>query len=172
MENAESRNIVFSPLDANDEQGILSLSAFATEIVREHFDPIIGTAQNDYMLAMFQSPSAIRDQVRNGYRYYTVLSDGVRAGFLAFYPRGKEMYLSKFYVHASMRGRHLAGAMLGFVKQAAHKEGLTAITLNVNRDNQDVISIYRHLGFTCIREEKNDIGGGFYMDDLVLSLPL
>lgn len=41
----------FRQLKQDDAAGIAEMSAMATEIVREHFDPIIGRAQNDYMIA-------------------------------------------------------------------------------------------------------------------------
>lgn len=38
--------------------------------------------------------------------------------------------------------------------------------LNVNKKNP-AAAVYRHMGFQLLREEKNDIGNGFYMDDYV-----
>jgi ribosomal protein S18 acetylase RimI-like enzyme len=151
---------------------IPELSVFAAGIVKEHFDPLIGAAQNDYMIARFQSPEALKDQFAHGYRYYWLLEDGEKAGFTAFFPRDGKMYLSKFYIHRSFRGQHLARKLLDFVLQETEKEGLDKIFLNVNKDNADVIAIYRHFGFGLLRTEKNDIGGGFYMDDEVLELSL
>lgn len=144
------------------------LSAKATAIVREHFDPIIGTAQNDYMLKKFQSEEAIRGQFDHGYRYYWVEDDSEKVGFMAFFPISGKMYLSKFYVAKEFRGRHLAAKMLAFIVEKSKEENLSAIYLNVNRGNYDTIAIYEHLGFRIVRQEKNDIGGGFYMDDHVL----
>ena len=145
-----------------------ALSALATGIVRRHFDPLIGSAQNEYMIAKFQSPDAILGQLASGYQYYWVRADGETAGFLAVYPRDGKLYLSKFYLAEAFRGRHLARKMLEFVVSIAKAAGLPAVFLNVNRDNAQVIAIYRHLGFVTVREEKNDIGGGFFMDDYVL----
>lgn len=156
------------PVDGGDEDTIKALSAFAGKIVREHFDPVIGPEQNSYMIARFQSPEGIRGQIAEGYRYYIVQQENSWAGFLAFYPRGDRMYLSKFYLDRSFRGRKIAGKMFRFVYRETEREGLSAIYLNVNRFNDDVISIYRHLGFHCVRQEQNDIGNGFIMDDNVM----
>ena len=93
-------------------------------------------------------------------------------GFLAFYPRDGKMYLSKFYVDSRARGRGIAREMFRFLLEETKKEGLPSIFLNVNRDNETVIRIYEHLGFRKVREEKNDIGGGFVMDDFVLECPV
>ena len=46
--------------------------------------------------------------------------------------------------------------------------GLTAIWLTCNRNNTNTLAVYDHLGFKKIREEKADIGNGFYMDDYIL----
>lgn len=163
------RNVEFVPVTANaSEKEIQDLSEFATAIVREHFNPIIGKAQNDYMIEKFQSPESIRAQIEDGYRYYWVQEDGKHAGFMAFYPRNGKMYLSKFYTYKAFRGHHLAGRMLAFLEEQTRREGLSAIYLNVNKNNSNVIAIYEHLGFQVVSQEKNPIGEGFFMDDYVL----
>ena len=157
----------FERVQVGETEKIEALSALATAIVREHFDPIIGKAQNDYMLAMFQTVPAITGQLKHGYRYYFVTAaDGARIGFVAFYPRGGELVLSKFYLVKAMRGRGYARRMLDFVLENARALSCSAVVLNVNRDNPST-RVYEALGFTRVREEKNDIGGGFFMDDYV-----
>ena len=148
------------------------LSEIASRVVKAHFDPLIGPAQNDYMIEKFQSEPAIRAPLAGGYRYYWVMEEGETAGFLAFYPREGKLYLSKFYLLEGFRGRGLAGKMFAFVAESARAEGLSAVYLNVNRGNTGVIRVYEHLGFQIVREEKNDIGGGFFMDDYVMECPL
>lgn len=151
-----------------EKKEIEELSRIASAVVKEHFDPLIGAAQNDYMISKFQSVEAISEQFAHGYRYYWVLRNGERVGFFAFFPKEGKMYLSKFYVLSAFRGHHLAKKMFEYIVTETCNEGLPAIFLNVNRGNADVIAIYKHLGFTIIREEKNDIGQGFYMDDYVM----
>ena len=163
--------MVFENLSISDENGIREMSDMATEIVREHFDPIIGKAQNDYMIARFQTADAIRDQLKNGYEYYFVSFDDQRIGFLAFYPKKKwnTMYLSKFYLYKSERGKGYSRQMLDFVIARTRENKLSFIELNVNRNNSAILA-YEKLGFEAIRSEKNDIGSGFFMDDYVYCL--
>ena len=59
--------------------------------------------------------------------------------------------------------------MIDFVKNEAKAAGLNAIELNVNKNNISKY-IYEHLGFRLIRDEKNDIGHGYFMDDYVYRL--
>ncbi len=169
----QTDEIRFLPVNAAEIETVRKLSDFAGKIVREHFDPIIGPEQNSYMIKRFQSVEAISSQiVSDGYRYYIVESGADWAGFIAFYPRGERMYLSKFYLDRSFRGKGIAGKMFAFVRAQTVKEGLSAIFLNVNRFNADVIAVYRHFGFHCVRMEQNDIGNGFIMDDLVMEYPV
>lgn len=144
------------------------LSKIATAILREHYDPIVGVAQNDYMLEKFQSVHAITGQIAEGYRYYWAECDGEKAGFFAIIPRGDRLYLSKLYLKKEFRGRHLARPMVDFMADVAKTEGLRSIFLNVNKHNDDSIEAYKHLGFEIIGKEKNDIGCGYYMDDFVM----
>lgn len=75
----------FIKLSIENEAGISEMSKMATEIVREHFEPLIGKEQNDYMLEMFQTEPAIKKQLQNGYNYFFVRDDNKNIGFLAFY---------------------------------------------------------------------------------------
>ena len=59
--------------------------------------------------------------------------------------------------------------MLSVLKNEA-KEGTGKIQLTVNRFNADSIAVYQKWGFVTLREEKNSIGGGYYMDDYIMEL--
>ena len=163
--------MTFQKLSISDPDGVREMSRVATAIVREHYDPILGTTQTDYMLEKFQSPAAIRGQLEHHYRYFFIREEGRDLGFVAFYPRENAMYLSKLYLRSEERGRGRARGIIDFVAGHARALGLGAIELNVNRFNRTV-AIYEKLGFRRIREEKNDIGSGFFMDDFVYRLEL
>ncbi len=161
--------MTFEQLTLSDESRIREMSEMATEIVKEHYDPIIGEAQNDYMIGRFQTTGAIRSQLEQGYQYYFVSEGGRRVGFLAFYPKERCMYLSKLYLYKDERGKGYSRKMLDFVVQAARRHGSPAVELNVNRNNS-AVRVYEKLGMKAVRCEKIDIGGGFFMDDYVFRL--
>lgn len=168
----QSDEIVFVEMDAEDPAAVARMSSLATAIVKEHFDPIIGPAQNDYMIGRFQTVEAIRDMSAHGYRYYFVVgAEGREIGFIAFVPRESSLYLSKFYLEKESRGKGYAHRMMSFVADAAREAGLNAITLNVNRGN-DARFAYEAMGFQITRCEVNDIGSGYVMDDYVYELRL
>ena len=156
-------------LYADNALKINEMSEMATAIVREYYDPVIGEAQNTYMLQKFQTPDSIVGQINNGARYYFFKNNGFNIGFMSFYPRNDAMYLSKWYLYKQYRNSGFGRECLKFIIQEARKEHLVAIELNVNRYNPTQ-RIYEHLGFRRIREEKIDIGDGFFMDDFVYRL--
>lgn len=163
-------NITFTPVLKTDTAKIQELSALASAIVREHYDPILGEEQNTYMIDMFQSVSAMTEQLEHGYSYYLVKADGVSVGFMGFYPRNGKMYLSKLYLQKDARGKGISHDMLAFLIDLTRRADLPSIELNVNKYNDGSIAAYEALGFVRTREEKNDIGHGYFMDDYVYEL--
>ncbi|MCQ4637294.1 GNAT family N-acetyltransferase [Anaerovorax odorimutans] len=161
----------FTPISAAENEKIDELSALATRIVRDYFTPIIGEAQNEYMIEKFQTPEAISRQIASGATYYFISENAKNIGFLSFYPKDYKLYLSKFYLDKEERGKGRATEMLNFVIDQALRRGLSSVFLNVNRNNP-VIAAYEHMGFVKVREEKNDIGSGFFMDDYVMQCDL
>src|SRR5690625_6205924 len=80
----------------SDYRLIKELSELASKIVKEHYDPIVGEVQNEYMIKKFQSASSIKEQLSQNYRYFFVLNkEGKRVGINAIYPRKTYLYLSK-----------------------------------------------------------------------------
>lgn len=147
------------------------LAALAKPIWEEHFTPIIGAAQVAYMLEKFQSADALRGQMeREGYRYFYFLWDGEKAGYMGIRRDGDSLFLSKLYLKKEFRGRKISRAALAFLRNLCRRESLGSIWLTCNKYNAGSLAVYRALGFTGLRAQKTDIGGGFAMDDYVLTL--
>lgn len=159
----------FEELFKGDSARIGEMSRLASAIVKEYYDPLLGAEQNDYMVAMFQSAESIAEQLGENKRYFFVQYGGEDVGFFCFYPHDDAMYLSKLYLRRDMRGKGFSRKIIEFIKGESKKAELSAIELNVNKENVSKY-IYEKLGFVCVRSEKNDIGHGFYMDDYVYRL--
>ena len=76
----------FQELAAGDTAGIERMSALASGIVKEYYDPLLGAEQNDYMIEMFQSARSIAGQLDEGKRYFFVRLADEDIGFFCFYP--------------------------------------------------------------------------------------
>ena len=124
----------FQEIAQDDSGAIARLSAVAIEIIKEHYDPIIGSAMNDYMIGMFQSVPAITRQLEEGYRYWFVKADGAILGFLAYQLRNDTLYLSKFYLYKHQRGKGYAHQMLDFLIQIAKENRLEVCVYLIQPD--------------------------------------
>jgi ribosomal protein S18 acetylase RimI-like enzyme len=150
------------------QRDIDALAELAREIWNEHFPPIIGQAQVDYMLEKFQSAPAIARQIHEaGYAYYVVVEEREQVGYFALVPNVERasMQLSKIYMKREYRGRGLGRAVLSFVEDECAALGLSELWLTVNKDNLDSIAFYERQGFVVDGPLNTDIGGGFVMDD-------
>lgn len=139
----------------------------AREIWQDHYVPIIGQQQVDYMLEKFQSECAVQEQLRDGYEYYLIRRDGQSGGYAAVVPdkRGPVLLLSKIYVRKAERGQGLGKQLLGFVEDLCRQRGIKLMWLTVNKHNAESIAWYLRMGFSNAGPIVADIGGGFVMDD-------
>ena len=143
---------------------IAAVAALAREIWTQHYVPIIGAAQVEYMLEKFQSEEAIARQIATeGYEYFLA----AEAGYLALVPdlANKSVLLSKIYVKAEMRGTGLGRALMEFAETRTAELGCVELWLTVNRNNADSIAFYERMGFRKTNAMVTDIGRGFAMDD-------
>ena len=151
------------------EQDFIILESLAREIWEEHYIPIIGKKQVEYMLNKFQSVNAISEQVKkDGYIYYFAEENGNIFGYIGVKPRINDLFLSKIYVKALYRGKGYGKSLMNFILNLAKDNKSKSITLTVNKNNSNSIKAYEKMGFKCIDSIVTDIGNGFVMDDYVM----
>ena len=146
------------------QEQIAAVAALAREIWTEHYVPIIGAAQVEYMLGRFQGEEAIARQIAaEGYEYYLA----PEGGYLALVPdlEKRSVLLSKIYVKAGVRGTGLGRALAAFAEARCGELGCVELWLTVNRHNAGSIAFYERMGFRKTEALVTDIGGGFVMDD-------
>lgn len=146
------------------------LASLADEIWHQHFTPIIGKDQVDYMLDWFQDQEAMTEQMQNGMIYHLAYVDGEASGYCACRREEDRLFLSKLYVRQSCRGQGIGRAL--FDAACSHGSGLKAVYLTVNKHNSNTIAIYKKMGFQVIDSVVSDIGNGFVMDDYIMEKPL
>ncbi|MDD5218808.1 MAG: GNAT family N-acetyltransferase [Candidatus Omnitrophica bacterium] len=150
----------------SDAESIGRVETLAGRIWREHYTPIIGEAQVEYMLEKFQSRQAISKQIGQGNLYYLVRdARGEDMGYLGVVPRAKELFLSKVYLTAEHRGKGYGRQALAFIEKLAKEKKLGKMTLTVNKHNGEAIRAYQRAGFKIVEAVLTDIGNGFAMDD-------
>ena len=154
-------------IEVSDEASINKAERLAKEIWRQHYIPIIGKDQVEYMLEKFQSKQAIYEQIQNGFIYYLVKLDDDYLGYLSILPKDEsgELFLSKIYISIEQRGKGYGKKAMDFIENLARRRSLSRITLTVNKHNSGAIKAYQKMGFRIVDSIAQDIGGGFIMDD-------
>ncbi len=162
--------IVFKEVLAAFE--ISAVERLARAIWTEHFSPIIGRHQVEYMLEKFQSAAAIQGYLAEGYKYYLVDFDGTSVGYIGLLAKTHkgELFLSKFYLLSDYRGKGLGRQMMENVKVLAQQNGLKKILLNTNKKNNDTIRFYEKFGFVKLRSDVIELGSGYVADDWLMEM--
>ncbi|MEL7242792.1 MAG: GNAT family N-acetyltransferase [Cyanobacteria bacterium J06573_2] len=151
----------------DNKKAIAQVTTLATEIWNQHYLPVIGKEQVDYMLETIQSEDAIKQQINQGYRYYLILNNQIEAGYFAVKDKVEKLFLSKLYVLDCYRGKGIGKQAIQFIKS---KFDNSVIRLTVNKRNSHSIAFYKHIGFEIVDYVEMDIGKGFVMDDYVMEM--
>ena len=161
-------------LAVTDPADINIVANLAHEIWNQHYIPIIGQEQVDYMLGKFQNAQAIGEQITQGFRYYILSHQGQSVGYFALVPDQKtaSAQLSKIYIRHDQRRLGLGRGIMAFVEAYCRKTGIRELWLTVNKHNADAIAFYQRMGFVTESVLVQDIGNGFVMDDYRLVKPL
>lgn len=160
-------------ISATSKEDALLLNQLATKIWQEHYIPIIGADQVSYMLTNLQSADKMFQDIQSGMTYYliqVIKADGTKewAGYAGFEIRADHLFLSKLYVLADFRQLGIGSFVFQHILKEAKSSNLPAIQLTVNKYNDKSIAAYQKMGFTTIKEQVADIGGGYVMDDYVM----
>ena len=162
-------NFRISPLHDADIEPVCGL---AREIWLQHYPGIITVSQIEYMLAQRYDPAVVRDELQRGDLWWDqLLVDGRIAGFASYLTtrRPGEMKLDKLYVHPAQQRRGYGGMLLDRAVVTARSYGCQTLVLAVNKLNRNAIAAYEKNGFRIIDAVIKDIGGGFVMDDFVMT---
>ena len=155
----------------SSEEQVEATALLAHDIWTQHYNPIIGAEQVDYMLAKFQSKEAISKQQKEGFEYF-LMGGSKPIGYLCLKPENSALFISKIYLKATERRKGYGKQMMDFAMQKAKHLDLNTLRLTVNKYNDKTIAAYEKMGFSKKREVVFDIGNGYIMDDYEMELNL
>lgn len=152
-------------INATTKQQFEAIASLANIIWREHYIPIIGVEQVDYMVKNFQSAEAMFSQFKEGYEYYMIYYNNQFVGYLSIKKQEETLFLSKIYISKEFRGKKIGNSAMKFIEEKALETNCKTISLAVNKFNLNSIEAYKAMGFKIVKEMITDIGNGFIMDD-------
>jgi len=150
---------------ASTKTQFADIAELADMIWREHYIPIIGLEQVDYMMKNYQSAEAMYSQFIDGYHYFMIYYNDQFVGYISIKKEEESLFLSKIYISKEYRGKKIGTSAMNFIEEKAIEMNCKSIKLGVNRFNVNTIAAYKAMGFKIIGEMITDIGNGFIMDD-------
>ena len=160
---------MFKRVSTDDD--IIEVVKLARNIWIEHYTPIVGIEQVEYMLSNFHSRDVISEEIgQQKYMYFLIKDNHRTIGYLGIQIKSDVLFLSKLYILSSERGLGIGRAAMNFIKKLAQKNKVDKISLTVNRNNKGSIAAYYKMGFVKTGEVCVDIGEGYKMDDFKMEL--
>ncbi len=149
------------------EEDLHEVIVLAKIIWNEHYVPIIGQDQVDYMLANIYNIESLQDQLNNKKHVFYLIKDDLETiGFLSINSENqRDYFLHKFYIQTQTSNQGIGTKILNELIQLTKAKTLT---LTVNRQNYKSINFYFKNGFKIDRVEDFDIGNGYQMNDFVM----
>lgn len=138
------------------------------------YSEILSAEQIAYMMDMMYAPEVISDELDSGFYWFIIKSeDGEDTGYISVYfPEEKVCKLDKIYIKPQFRRTGAGRAAVKFISTFASSRGALKLILNVNKNNVAAQAAYKSYGFRHLRDETNDIGNNYVMDDFVLFLDI
>lgn len=151
---------------ANNTEDYKHIETLAHIIWHEHYTPIIGKVQVDYMLDKFQTVNAIISQIKEEYCYYLLKNKNDHdVGYFSIKKESNTIFISKFYVLKDFRKKGIGKTAIEFIQNKAQNLNCTSISLTVNKNNTNSINAYKSIGFQIKEDIVTPIGNGFVMND-------
>lgn len=151
-------------------EDISTVQQLAREIWEEHYLPIIGQQQIDYMLDLFYSTEKIQKELEEGVYWEILYLENEAIGYLVCEVEEENIQLSKLYLKSKVRGRGLGKFLIDRAIEIAKENNKNSIRLNVNKNNTQSIAFYERVGFLKVEEGVFDIGNGYFMDDFIYEM--
>lgn len=146
------------------------VARLAQGIWTNHYESLIGTGQTAYMLAIYQSETAISKQILSGTIYKLIYNGADCIGYYSIEPNGRQMILGRIYLKQEARRRGFGRLILEEIRSQC--AGMDEIQLAVLKANPDAVAFYQHLGFEIYGERTSRIGAGYTTEEYLMRYPL
>ena len=157
-----------------DASDIPVLRELADKTWRESYAAMLTPEQIDYMLVRMYARETIAHELAEGVIWELALLADEAIGFhsCTHVPGERRLKLNKLYLLPERQGNGLGQVLLVRVHELAASLGVEEVWLQVNKRNPRAIAAYERAGYRIARSAVFDIGGGFVMDDFVMTRPV
>ena len=152
-----------------EKEELKVVKALAYVIWPRVYDYMISQEQISYMLSLMYDLNQLKQQWLKGVKFVLLEVEGIPQGFAAFEEKENCVFLHKLYLRPEMQGQGFGKKMLQVAIDYAVDSKKPSLELTVNRSNK-FLPFYLSQGFQIKEEKDFDIGGGYFMNDYILSL--
>ena len=145
------------------------VKSLAHDIWPRVYDYMISPEQISYMLSLMYNLDKLQQQWGEGVKFVVLEVEGIPQGFLSFEEKDECIFLHKLYLRPEMQGQGFGKKMLLVAIDFAIDSKKPCVELTVNRNNTS-LEFYMSQGFQIKEEKDFDVGGGYFMNDYILSL--
>ncbi|MBS1743912.1 MAG: GNAT family N-acetyltransferase [Bacteroidetes bacterium] len=152
------------------------IHSLAHAIWPDAYSAILSSDQLNYMLELIYNEASLTRQIQDlQHEFIIAYESETPIGFASFSPKTpgdlSVFHLNKLYVLTTVQGKGIGKFLLDTVIKKTKLYGATQLELNVNRYNK-ALHFYQKSGFTIIKKEDIDIGGGYFMNDYIMRASL
>lgn len=162
------QEITFNKVEPDSIEALREMANIVFPIT---YGTILTKEQIDYMLEMMYSAQSLEMQFADDCKFFIFQNEGKNVGFASIQVFGEYAKLHKIYFMPDAQGKGYGKLFLNFITSLLKSGGVKSLELNVNRFNNARI-FYEKNNFSVVREERNEIGEGYFMDDYVMELKL
>ena len=149
---------------------ISTIQEIAYKTWPDAYKNILSNEQLSYMLNLMYNKDELQNQFEDeNYTFIIYLSNNTPTGFAAYSLISTDgLYkLHKLYILPDSQSKGIGKFMIDFIFSDLKNKNAKCLSLNVNRNN-DAVHFYLSQDFKIIKEEDNDIGNGYFMNDYVM----
>ena len=147
------------------------VKSLAHDIWPRVYDYMISQEQISYMLSLMYNLDKLQQQWGEGVKFVLLEVEGMPQGFISFEEKDECIFLHKLYLRPEMQGKGFGKKMILVAIDFAIDSKKPSVELTVNRNNK-FLEFYMSQGFQIKEEKDFDVGGGYFMNDYILSLPI
>lgn len=149
------------------------VSTLAGKIWRHQYAEIISPDQIDYMLAQRYCPLLIKSQVSSDVVWWQKMTLNEAIIGFSCYMRtdaSDTLKIDKLYIDIDHQHKGYGALFIADAVETMHKNSCNSLILTVNKQNSTAIAAYKKYGFEIIGDSIVDIGGGYFMNDHLMSM--
>lgn len=149
---------------------IATIQEIAYKTWPDAYKNILSAEQLSYMLELMYNKHELTKQLEDqNYTFIISSQDNTPTGFASFsLVTDQDCYkLHKLYLLPDFQQKGIGKIILDFILSDLKNKKAKRLILNVNRNNK-AVRFYLNQDFRIIKEEDNDIGNGYFMNDYVM----